>query len=153
MYQQIKFLIFFILRLISKIDYAQSQNSIEVMQSASKFLDAFNHFEWQSFKESFTDDASIFFPTHDYPARISGRKEFEKVWLEMFPEFRNNPNKDSLTISPKNMLVQLYGTTAIMSFHLGEPVGDQWRRTIVWVNRDGKWKIAHLHASVVINND
>ena len=71
----------------------------------------------------------------------------------MFPEFRENPNKDSLTISPKNMLVQLYGNTAIMSFHLGEPAGDQWRRTIVWVKQHGKWKIAHLHASVVINND
>lgn len=146
-------LLLVLLSFISAVSFAQSKDSVEVMKAATKFINAFNRFQWQPFRESFTDDASIFFPVWDYVSRVNGRKGFEKTWLELFPEFENNPRQDSLTISPKNLLVQLYGHTAIMTFHLGDGKGELSRRTIVWVKQQSKWKIAHLHASVLVNND
>lgn len=137
----------------SQLCFSQSKDSLEVMNAATKFISAFNYFRWQIFRESFADDASIFFPIWDYSSRVKGRKDFEKTWLELLPEFNDNPNKDSLTISPQNMMVQLYGNTAIMSFHLGDPQRDLSRRTIVWVKQQNKWKIVHLHASRILNND
>lgn len=135
------------------VSEAQVKDSIEVMSAATKFVTAFNHFQWQPFKKSFSDDASIFFPVWDYSGRIKGRKEFEKTWLELFPEFINNPSKDSLTISPQDIRVQVFASTAIMSFHLGDPQRDLARRTIVCVKEKETWKIVHLHASRIVNND
>ncbi len=126
---------------------AQKNDSIAVIKAVEKFVEAFNHFQWEPFRQSFTADASIFFPEWDYAARISGIENIEKTWLQLFPEFMNNPDKYEMEISPKNISIQLYGHTALMTFHLGDGVSRLSRRTMLWVKRKGTWKIAHLHAS------
>ncbi len=128
---------------------AQKRDSIAVWKAAEKFVYAFNHFQWDSFRKSFAEDASIFFPEWDLAARISGKENIEKKWLQLFPEFVNNPDNYKLGISPKNILVQVYGQTAVMTFHLGDGFSRLARRTIVWRKRKGVWKIVHLHASVL----
>ncbi len=129
--------------------FAQNKDSVSVMKAAERFILAFNHFKWEPFSTSFAEDASIFFPERDAAERISGKANIEKAWLHLFPEFNKNPDNYKLDISPRNVLLQLYGSTAVMTFHLGDGLSRLARRTILWRKHKGTWKIVHLHASVL----
>jgi len=39
---------------------AQKKDSLAVMKFTTNFVTAFNNFNWTTFRESFTDDATIF---------------------------------------------------------------------------------------------
>ena len=128
---------------------AQNKDSIDVMKSATNFVTAFNNFNWTAFRESFTDDATIFYPFWNQAKRVKGRQEMETTWLTIFPEFIDSANTRKLQISPKDIEIQLYRQTAIVSFHLGDGVNSLSRRTLIMVKKKRDWKIAHLHASSV----
>lgn len=49
------------LLLNSSVVSAQKKDSIAVMKAAEKFVQAFNNFQWEPFRQFFMDDASIFF--------------------------------------------------------------------------------------------
>jgi ketosteroid isomerase-like protein len=135
--------------LISFAVNAQDKDSLAVLNAANNFVTAFNNFDWPTFRASFTDDATIFYPFWDQARRIRGRQEFEAAWLKIFPEFADKNNTKKLQISPKDIHIQMYGNTAILSFHLGDGVTALSRRTLVMLKQSGSWKIAHLHASSV----
>lgn len=128
---------------------AQHKDSIAVMKSVGNFVVAFNNFNWTAFRESFTDDATIFYPYWDQAKRIQGRQEIEKAWLNIFPEFVDIKNTRKLQISPKDIYLQLYQQNAIVTFHLGDGLNSLSRRTLLMIKEKGSWKIAHLHASSV----
>ena len=128
---------------------AQNKDSIAVMKSVNNFVTAFNNFNWAAFRESFTDDATIFYPFWEQARRIHGKQEIEKVWLTIFPEFGDTNNIIKLQISPKKVNLQLYQQTAIVTFHLGDGLNALSRRTLIMVKKKRSWKIAHLHASSV----
>jgi ketosteroid isomerase-like protein len=128
---------------------AQNKDSLAVMKSATNFVTAFNNFNWIAFRESFTDDATIFYPFWDQARRVKGRQEIESAWLTIFPEFGDTNTTTKLQISPKDINIQLYRKTAIVTFHLGDGVNTLSRRTLVMVKKKHSWKIVHLHASSV----
>ena len=132
---------------------AKANDSVAVQLSVEKFVAAFNTLQWQPFKNSFTEDATIFFPDWEEDVRKVGIKEIEKTWLEIFPEFKDSANTFKLDIKPRDMLIQLYGQTAVVTFHLGNGEKYLARRTLVMVKRKKEWKIAHLHASVLFPID
>ena len=132
---------------------AQNKDSIAVMKSATDFVTAFNNFDWTTFRASFTDDATIFYPFWNQASRIEGRSEMDTVWLQIFPEFVDTKNTRKLQISPNDIKIQLYGQTAIVTFHLGDGINRLSRRTIVMIKEEENWKIAHLHASSISNNN
>ena len=131
---------------------AQNKDSIAVIKSVNNFVTAFNNFNWTTFRASFTDDATIFFPFWNQARRIRGRREIETAWLTIFPEFGDTKNTRKLQISPKDINIQLYRQTAIVTFHLGDGVNTLSRRTLIMVKEKRNWKIAHLHASSVSEN-
>jgi ketosteroid isomerase-like protein len=131
---------------------AQNKDSIAVMKSATDFVTAFNNFDWTTFRASFTDDATIFYPFWNQARRIQGRREIENVWLTIFPEFVDTKNTRKLQINPKDINIQLYQQTAIVTFHLGDGGNTLSRRTLVMVKENENWKIAHIHASSVSDN-
>jgi ketosteroid isomerase-like protein len=128
---------------------AQHQDSIAVMKAVDKFVTAFNNFDWTTFKGSFTDDASIFYPFWNQSRRIQGRRDIETAWMTIFPEFGAPNNTRKLQISPKDVNLQIYGKTALVTFHLGDGATSLSRRTLVMVKKKQIWKITHLHASSV----
>lgn len=128
---------------------AQHKDSIAVMKSVGNFVAAFNNFNWTAFRESFTDDATIFYPYWDQAKRIQGRQQIETAWLTIFPEFVDIKNSRKLQISPKDIHLQLYQQNAIVTFHLGDGLNSLSRRTLLMIREKGSWKIAHLHASSV----
>jgi len=87
---------------------AQNKDSIAVMKSATDFVTAFNNFNWTTFRASFTDDATMFYPFWDQASRIEGRQELDTVWLTIFPEFVDTKNTRKLHINPKDLKIQLY---------------------------------------------
>ncbi len=128
---------------------AQTNDSVAVQLSVEKFLSSFNSLQWEPFRQSFTDDATIFFPDWEEAQRKVGSKEIEKTWLQIFPEFKDIANTLQLGIASREMMIQVYGQTAIVTFHLGNGEKYLGRRTLVMVKTKGEWKIAHLHASVL----
>ena len=128
---------------------AQHKDSLTVLKAAGNFVTDFNNFNWEGFRGSFTEDASIFYPFCTQAKRISGKQDIEKTWLTIFPEFADTANTRKLQINPKDLQIQLYGKTAIVTFHLGDGVNSLSRRTLVMIKQKRKWKIAHLHASSI----
>jgi ketosteroid isomerase-like protein/quercetin dioxygenase-like cupin family protein len=147
---QLSFIIMFLLMNFSS--KAQQKDSIGVMKSVSNFVTAFNNFNWTAFRESFTDDATIFFPYWNQARRIQGRQEIEKAWLTIFPEFIDVNNTRKLQITPKDIYLQLYKQNAMVTFHLGDGLNSLSRRTLLMIKEKGSWKIAHLHASNLIKD-
>ncbi len=131
---------------------AQHIDSVNVRKSVDNFVHAFNTLSWEAFRNSFTRDATIFFPDWEYANRRSGINEIENTWLQLFPEFKDAANTLTLNINPKDVLIQVFGTTAIVTFHLG--TGEKYvaRRTLVMVNENNVWKIAHLHTSYIFKD-
>lgn len=128
---------------------AQNKDSIAVMKSVNNFVTAFNNLNWVPFRESFTDDATVFYPYWNQARRIQGRQEIEKAWLTIFPEFGDVNNSRKLKINPKDIYLQLFQQTAIVTFHLGDGLNTLSRRTLLMIKEKGSWKIAHLHASSI----
>jgi ketosteroid isomerase-like protein len=129
---------------------AQQKDSSDVRAAVARFVKAFNALDWEPFRNSFAEDATIFFPDWEWALRRSGKKDIEKTWITIFPEFTDPNDTLTLNINPKDVLIQLYGKTAIITFHLGSGEKYLARRTLVMVKKKKDWKIAHLHASVLM---
>lgn len=137
------------LLLYSTAATAQTNDSLAVLKAAENFVAAFNQFKWEAFRSSFTKDATMFHPVWEQGKRRVGKQEIEATWIEVFPEFIDSSNTATLKISPKDLHIQIYGNTAIVTFHLGDGITRLSRRTLVMVKQKNDWKIAHLHASFV----
>ena len=128
---------------------AQVSDSIAVKLLVERFLQSFNALQWKPFRKSFADDATIFFPEWEQASRRVGRQEIEKTWLELFPEFKDSTSTLKLGITPRDIRIQLFDQTAVVTFHLGNGEKYLSRRTLVMVKRKKEWRIAHLHASTL----
>ena len=132
--------------LIHHIGFSQwfyKHDSIAVIKRTQNFIYSFNNSKWETFKNFFTDDASMFYPQIDDARRLNGKKEIEEA---LQPEFTDTTIKAPSNISPKDVRLQINRKTAIVTFHL-ESQHSLGRYTIIWVRRDGEWKIFHLHGS------
>jgi hypothetical protein len=79
--------------------------------------------------------------------RIEGRDSLVKSFQGLFKDIPNQRSGPPyLTIRPRDVLVQMVGDAAIVTFHLGERPRLS-RRTLVFVRRGDRWLIAHVHAS------
>lgn len=126
-----------------------NRNSQAVQKAAGNWVAAFNNLEWETFRTSFTDDATVFFPFIQVPRRATGRAEVETLFKQFFDALRKRkPAPPYQNIEPKDVHIQMLGKeAAIFTFHLpGEENFN--RRTLVFRKLKGKWLIAHLHASV-----
>jgi ketosteroid isomerase-like protein len=108
------------------------------------FIAAFNALDWNSFRATFADDASVFNP--DIPEvvtlhRLDGRADLERVFQGMFA-----PGSASPHIVPEDLRIQRFGDTAVISFEFRRPHGSFGRRTVVMNRENGLWLIVHIHA-------
>jgi ketosteroid isomerase-like protein len=136
---------------ISIASPAQATNNSEddIRNTLSDFTHAFDNLEWDRFRLSFSDDATVFYP-REFPHRADGRKEFEKFFEKVFEHIRaGRTHGPYMDIQPKELKLQIVGDVAVATFHLDDRPGFLNRRTIVLQKRDGQWKIIHLHASEV----
>lgn len=118
-------------------------DSANVVKNTQDFIQSFTSLQWQTFKNFFSDDATMFYPQMDNAKRLNGKNEIEEA-LE--PEFTDTSLKATTNISPKDIRVQINRRTAVVTFHL-EDKNRLGRYTIIWIRRHGEWKILHFHAS------
>ncbi len=128
-----------------------SGGEIEVRAALALFLTAFEHLEWDRFRQCFDDSATVFFPAPTPPERADGRAAFEAHFTEVFAQIRRaapgGPPFQRLV--PEDLHVEMLGPeAAIATFHLrnAERLA---RRTVVLRRRDRGWLIAHMHATNV----
>lgn len=121
----------------------------EVRQTLTNFIHAFNNLDWDHFRLSFADDATVFYP-REFPYRADGRQKFEEFFQKVFDRIRAARTQPPyMDIQPKDLKIQISDTVAIATFHLDDRSGFMNRRTIVLQKQASGWKIIHLHASEV----
>jgi ketosteroid isomerase-like protein len=126
-----------------------SQNDItkEVEAAATAFLTAFDKLEWELFCAAIAQDATFFMPWPSFPDRLDGRAQIEQAFRPLFTEL---PQKKAgpfyLDLHPTNLAIQVFGESAVVTFHLAE-VDHYGRRTAVFAKRGEQWLLVHLHAS------
>jgi uncharacterized protein (TIGR02246 family) len=113
----------------------------------AEFVNALNAFDAERLGRTFAEDVTAFFPGPPFPAaRIRGRTNVQSAFAQLFAALRQRGTR-AANLSPAGLDVQLYGDTAIASFHFVGPQ-EVGRRTLVLHRADGRWLIVHLHASV-----
>jgi ketosteroid isomerase-like protein len=120
---------------------------VQVAQAAEAFVDAFNDLDWDRFAEAWAEDATAFMPMPEFPRRLNGRDTIVATFRSVFADFPDRlEGPPYLTIDPVDLRIDVIGTSAIVTFHLGDEAPRN-RRTLIFVRQGGAWRIAHLHAS------
>jgi ketosteroid isomerase-like protein len=116
--------------------------------AAASFLDAFKNMDEARFDIFFAPEVTIFFPDGPFPnGRVEGRDAVLAAFHSFFKLAKERGRK-VLNIVPLEQRVQLYGDLAVVTFRLDgdDTIG---RRSIIFRNIGGDWRIAHFHASTI----
>jgi ketosteroid isomerase-like protein len=142
--------ILFLLLVPSSLTHAKPTSpEAQVRDTLANFIHAFDNLDWDAFRLSFSDDATVFYP-RGFPQRANGRAEFEKNFRIVFTQIRGSQTKPPyMDIQPRDLHIQLLGDVAIATFQLDDRASFLNRRTIVLKETAAGWKIVHLHASEV----
>lgn len=127
----------------------RANSNSDLSSAIAKFVTAFDNLDWDAFRYSFADDATVFYP-RAFPELAHGRPEYERTFKIVFEQIRGNKvSAPYMDIQPRGLLIQDFGEVAIVTFQLDDRPGLLNRRTIVWHRTAAGWKIVHLHASEV----
>lgn len=117
------------------------------------FTRALDYFDLEGFANSFSEDATLFFPMPWSPDRVDGRAAIRDAQAKEFARARKRFAEAGKTTPPflnlvaLDMHVQKVGAhVAVVTWHVdrGTHLG---RRTAVVHKTDGRWQIASFHAS------
>ncbi len=127
----------------------RSPKEEEVRNTLVAFIQAFDNLDWETFRASFADDATVFYP-RAFPQRADGRLEYERNFRQVFEQIRAGRTKGPyMDLQPRNLKIEIAGDVAIVTFHLDDRPGFVNRRTVILRKFTESWKIIHLHASEV----
>lgn len=144
-------LVLILVSAISIVCYAGPADSAEteVRKTLADFIRAFDNLDWDRFRASFADDATVFYP-REFPNRANGRQEYERTFQKVFDRMRAGRTQGPyMDIQPRDLRLQIAGNVAIVTFHLDDRPGFLNRRTVVLQKQPSGWRIIHLHASEV----
>lgn len=109
------------------------------------WLRAFERLDLDPFVAAFVDDATAFLPFT--PRRRVGREAIRAAFDAYFKAIAAGTMPRPPAVGNPDLVLQpLAEHGAVATFHYGTS-GEVRRRTLVLVERDGRWGIAHLHAS------
>lgn len=130
----------------------------EVIAFLTTFIRAFENGEIDVMEASFSANSLVFpidivptessaqIQTSDYK-RVKGMGPTMRKVVASFRERDTGP--PYMTLDPKDLEVQMFSDTAVVTFHL-EDDRCLGRRTFVLAKEGDSWKIVHLHASNVL---
>ena len=116
-----------------------------VRETLDRFLRAVESRELDRIAPFFEEDAQMFSPLGIYPARLDGRLAILEQFKAISEALKQMPTP--IRIDPQEIVVREFGEIALMTFHLKLP-GPLHRRSFILRKRDGRWRIAHIHASI-----
>lgn len=123
-----------------------------VEEALSAFITAFGNLDWLSFRERFSDDATIFRPSAPNIRRIATPGQFE-AWLGVFDKIKRNSGRNAppyMDLRPLDSRVEnLSNDVTLVTLHLvdGNLLN---RRTLVFRRESKGWRIVHIHASNLV---
>jgi len=113
------------------------------------FIEALNAADIEKLAPFFAPDATAFFPLAPFADRLENKDQITKVFAAFFESVRRGKTGPPfMSLVPQDVRLQLYGSTAVVTFHFKGPELVS-RRTLVLSNDKGTWLIVHLHASNV----
>ncbi len=120
-------------------------NDIAVQETLDGFFRAVESRELDRVAPFFEEDAQMFSPLGTYPARLDGRAAIMEQFKAIVEALKQMPSP--IRIDAQEQVVREFGDIALVTFHLKLP-GPLHRRTFVLRKREGRWRIAHVHASI-----
>jgi len=121
------------------------ESNAGVQETLDRFLRAVESRELDRIAPFFEEDAQMFSPLGIYPARLDGRLAILEQFKAISEALKQMPTP--IRIDPQEIVVREFGEIALMTFHLKLP-GPLHRRSFILRKRDGRWRIAHIHASI-----
>ncbi len=119
----------------------------EVVKAVDAFVETLNTADLDSFAGFFTPDATVFFPLEPVIGLLDGKPEILKVFTIFFASVRKEGGGPRyMDLKPEGLKVQLYGETAVATFHFSGKTMFS-RRTLVLHREGGRWLVVHMHAS------
>jgi len=122
-----------------------SQENSDVRETLDGFFRAVESRDLDRITPYFEEDAQMFSPLGTYPARLDGRAAIMEQFKAISEALKQMPTP--IRIDPQEMVVREFGDIALATFHLKLP-GPLHRRSFILRKRDGRWCIAHIHASI-----
>jgi ketosteroid isomerase-like protein len=122
----------------------------EVMQALQQFLSAFERLDFERLAACFAQDegVSVIFPSTTRRGIYRGWTAVERAWREVLQDEKYTSQAGRIKLAPSDLTIQVFGETAICTFLVNsDPPAVAHRRTIVFLRRDGRWLIVHLHGS------
>ena len=120
-------------------------SNTSVRETLDGFFRAVESRELDRIAPFFEEDAQMFSPLGTYPARLDGGPAILDQFKAISEALRQMPTP--IRIDPQEMVVREFGEIALVTFHLKLP-GPLHRRSFILRRRDGRWRIAHIHASI-----
>ena len=119
------------------------------------FLLALGNADLDGILATFAEDATVYLPISSSPKRLTGRKQIRECFAPFLENVRSSgQGPPYMVLNPQDVQIQDYGSTAIVTFHLGRlPVKESEeptsfsRRSFVLRLINGQWLIVHLHGS------
>ena len=140
--------------LLSLVLGGATARAAEPADPVNGFLTAMSNADSDAMAALYTDDATVFMPFDAVPSRLVGKAQIHEVFEKFFAGVRKSGKPPYMSLNPRDLQTQLFGDTAIITFHLGTPPADDAtepvafsRRTFVVTKKGDRWLIAHLHAS------
>lgn len=119
----------------------------EVQKVIEGFMDALDTADIGKFSGFFAPDATVFFPLAPVSLRLENKEQIVKVFTVFFESIRKrNVGPQYMNLTPQDLLIQVWGHTAVATFHFRGPDLIS-RRTLVLDREAGRWLIVHMHAS------
>jgi len=126
---------------------------LAVKGAVVEFIEAFDNLEWERFRRCFVPDVTVFFPFGSIPRRANGKKEIEAGFKHYFDQVRSKAaGPPYLHLEPMEVAVHVVQDMAVVTFHLDRSHG-LGRRTLILQRQDDQWRILHLHASNMEQQD
>lgn len=122
----------------------------EVMQALRKFLEVFERLDFERFASCFlhTDEVTIILPSTTRRVIYRGWPAVERAWQEVFQDEKYTSQAGRIKLMPSDLTIQVFGEAAICTFLVNsDPPAIAHRRTFVFLRREGRWLIVHLHGS------
>ncbi len=137
------------------LSQTQTREVISPVDTVKAFLNALANADLDGIVAFFAEDATVFLPIPSVPKRLSGRKEIREGFAPFLENIRSSGHGPPyMVLNPQDMKVQEFGTTGIVTFHLGKLPGGESeeatslsRRSMVLRVINGRWLIIHMHAS------
>lgn len=122
-----------------------AQGNSDVRETLDGFFRSVESRDLDRITPYFEEDAQMFSPLGTYPARLDGRAAIMEQFKAISEALKQMPTP--IRIDPQEMVVREFGDIALATFHL-KLAGPLHRRSFILRKRDGRWRIAHIHASI-----